>query len=66
MAKGNGWTDSLLLKQNATPRDTGRRGQPRPGCDCVQCFGFCDVSKDAEMRVRLDAAMFAHEDKAAD
>lgn len=21
--------------------DTGRRGAPKPGCDCVQCFGYC-------------------------
>ena len=21
--------------------DTGRRGMPRPGCDCEQCFGYC-------------------------
>jgi hypothetical protein len=21
--------------------DNGRRGNPRLGCDCVQCFGYC-------------------------
>lgn len=21
--------------------DNGRRGNPKPGCDCVQCFGYC-------------------------
>jgi hypothetical protein len=23
--------------------DNGRRGQPRAGCDCVQCFGYCMI-----------------------
>ena len=31
--------------------DTGRRGEPKPGCDCVQCFGYCMV--DAEQALRL-------------
>jgi hypothetical protein len=31
--------------------DTGRRGEPKPGCDCVQCFGYCLV--DADQAVRL-------------
>jgi len=26
--------------------DNGRRGNPRPGCDCEQCFGYCIVDKD--------------------
>lgn len=21
--------------------DSGRRGNPKSGCDCVQCFGYC-------------------------
>lgn len=25
--------------------DTGRRGGPRPGCDCVQCFGYCIIDR---------------------
>lgn len=35
-------------------RDNGRRGDPRPGCDCVQCFGYCinDHDPDAAIRVR--------------
>lgn len=30
--------------------DNGRRGMPRPGCDCVQCFGYCMVDTDAAAR----------------
>jgi hypothetical protein len=29
-----------------TVQDRGRRGAPLPGCDCVQCFGYCMVDKD--------------------
>ena len=25
--------------------DKGRRGNPLPGCDCVQCFGYCMVNQ---------------------
>lgn len=30
--------------------DNGRRGQPKPGCDCVQCFGYCMIDGDEAMR----------------
>lgn len=30
--------------------DTGRRGMPKPGCDCVQCFGYCLVDNDEAQR----------------
>jgi hypothetical protein len=30
--------------------DNGRRGSPKLGCDCVQCFGYCLVDKDAAYR----------------
>ena len=35
--------------------DNGRRGQPKTGCDCVQCFGYCigsgaDVSMPGQSR----------------
>lgn len=26
--------------------DNGRRGMPKPGCDCVQCFGYCQYDSD--------------------
>jgi len=30
--------------------DNGRRGEPRPGCDCMQCFGYCLIDRDAAVR----------------
>lgn len=30
--------------------DNGRRGEPLPGCDCVQCFGYCMVDHDVARR----------------
>lgn len=30
--------------------DNGRRGSPRPGCDCVQCFGYCITDRDKLQR----------------
>jgi hypothetical protein len=30
--------------------DNGRRGNPRMGCDCVQCFGYCMIDPDAMLR----------------
>ena len=30
--------------------DNGRRGEPRPGCDCRQCFGYCIVDHDVARR----------------
>lgn len=35
--------------------DGGRRGNPRPGCDCVQCFGYCLIDNDEAMRERFKA-----------
>ena len=33
--------------------DRGRRGEPLPGCDCVQCFGYCMIDRDDAMRERF-------------
>ena len=33
--------------------DRGRRGEPLPGCDCFQCFGYCLIDRDAERRDML-------------
>ena len=33
--------------------DNGRRGNPRPGCDCEQCFGYCLIDGDEAMRCGL-------------
>jgi len=38
--------------------DRGRRGNPLPGCDCVQCFGYCMIDGDARERL-----MFAYSDE---
>ena len=35
--------------------DKGRRGNPLPGCDCVQCFGYCMIDGDEQMRNLLGA-----------
>lgn len=42
--------------------DSGRRGNPRPGCDCVQCFGYCLIDKDEAVRHRLDVMAAPIED----
>lgn len=34
----------------STVFDNRRRGMPRPGCDCVQCFGYCLVDQDEALR----------------
>lgn len=34
--------------------DNGRRGNPRPGCDCEQCFGYCLRDSDKALRDTLD------------
>ena len=30
--------------------DTGRRGEPRIGCDCVYCWGQCLIDHGAQCR----------------
>ena len=30
--------------------DNGRRGNPKPGCDCEQCFGYCLIDDDKASR----------------
>ena len=42
--------------------DNGRRGAPRPGCDCEQCFGYCLVDRDEAMRERLARGAARQED----
>lgn len=31
-------------------QDNGRRGEPKAGCDCMQCFGYCIVDADQAVR----------------
>jgi hypothetical protein len=33
--------------------DNRRRGNPLPGCDCLQCFGRCIIDQDAAARIGL-------------
>lgn len=43
---------------------TGRTGAPLPGCDCVQCFGYCIYDADTaarEGRLALEKAAFTRE-----
>jgi hypothetical protein len=34
--------------------DTGRRGNPMMGCDCVQCFGYCSVNFEIAEREKAE------------
>lgn len=34
--------------------DNGRRGTPKAGCDCVQCFGYCLIDQDKASRELSD------------
>jgi hypothetical protein len=39
--------------------DNGRRGEPKPGCDCMQCFGYCIIDEGQALRdqaLKSDAA----------
>ena len=33
--------------------DRGRRGEPLPGCDCMRCFGYCMIDREAAHRETL-------------
>jgi hypothetical protein len=39
-----------IVNLSSRVKDTGRRGNPKTGCDCVACFGYCQV--DSELAVR--------------
>lgn len=43
-----------IEKLTSSVFDNGRRGNPRPGCDCEQCFGYCLVDSDKALRDSLD------------
>lgn len=48
--------EQLLIKPASAVSDNGRRGAPIPGCDCVQCFGYCMVDRDEADRAVLERA----------
>jgi len=39
------------VAQSTAVFDKGRRGNPLPGCDCVQCFGYCMIDGDERERI---------------
>ena len=52
----------MTVKKRRTADDEGiatevfdrrRRGEPLPGCDCVQCFGYCMIDRETERRDML-------------
>lgn len=45
-----GKTTNSIEELSSAVFDNGRRGQPKPGCDCVQCFGYCMIDGDAALR----------------
>ena len=32
-----------------------RSGPPLPGCDCMQCFGYCLINSDVQLRELMSA-----------
>jgi hypothetical protein len=40
------------VKISSSIEDNGRRGEPQPGCDCMQCFGRCIVDSETAVRQR--------------
>ena len=45
--------------------DNGRRGNPRPGCDCEQCFGYCLVDNDKAPRDALARGPWSEQEQSA-
>lgn len=48
-----------IANLSSTVQDNGRRGMPKMGCDCMQCFGRCIVDGDQAVRdqaLKNDAA----------
>jgi len=52
----------MTIKRRRTADDEGiatevfdnrRRGEPRFGCDCMVCFGYCMIDREAERRDML-------------
>jgi hypothetical protein len=51
MAKGKSLSISEL---SSAVSDNGRRGEPRSGCDCMQCFGYCIINADEAFRLQSE------------
>lgn len=39
-----------IKELSSAVHDNGRRGEPKAGCDCMQCFGYCIVDADQAVR----------------
>ena len=51
-----------IAELSSSVQDNGRRGMPKAGCDCIQCFGYCNVDRDESLRAmwgKRDAAQTA-------
>ena len=62
MRKGAGPSIEAL---SSTVQDNGRRGEPRSGCDCMQCFGYCIVDTEAAVRAVVAQRHLAHRSRGA-
>lgn len=54
-------TASSIVSFGSVLTDNRRRGDPKPGCDCMQCFGLCLVEHEVAIRHRallLDGAVY--------
>ena len=45
-------TATSIVSFGSVLTDNKRRGEPKPGCDCVQCFGMCIVEHELAVRHR--------------
>lgn len=55
MKPGQNLVTAITIEALATKVfDTGRRGNPKPGCDCEQCFGYCLVDPEVALREQMD------------
>lgn len=43
---------TTIVQLSSRVKDTGRRGNPKTGCDCVVCFGYCQVDPELAVRER--------------
>ena len=43
--------------------DNGRRGNPKPGCDCVQCFGYCLVDPEVALHQSFAVSLQVADDE---
>jgi hypothetical protein len=49
-------TNSIQVLSTAV-FDNGRRGDPKLGCDCIACFGYCITDPEVVLRERAAAPL---------